>query len=131
MADPGQSLYPGPEALCAQVARCLPTTCHPILLVDRGFTTARLFRCLDALAWDWIIGSKGRVGIRWSQSWRPWVLLGNPRPAQLDGLVDYGKRARGGSYFGRLMVYGAPIRNHGSGWAVSAYTIRPAPGAKS
>ncbi len=36
------------EALCARVARLLPVGCHPILLADRGFTTVRFFRFLDA-----------------------------------------------------------------------------------
>lgn len=93
------------EALCAQVARSLPTTCHPILLADRGFATVRFFRFLDVLGWDWIIRSKGSVWVRWCKSWMPLVLLGKPRPAQRDGLVDYGKRSRGGSYGGRLVVY--------------------------
>ena len=93
------------EALCERVARLLPATCHPILLADRGFATVRFFRFLDALGWDWIIRSKGSVWVRWAHEWLPLCLLGKRRPLQLDGRVDYGKRAQGGSYHGRLVVY--------------------------
>ena len=93
------------EGLCARVARLLPATCHPILLADRGLATARLFRFLDALGWDWIIRSKGSVWGQWARRWTPLSLLGQPRPLQLDGPVDDGKRAAGGSSRGRLVVY--------------------------
>ena len=93
------------EALCARVARLLPAGCHPILLADRGFATVRFFRFLDALGWDWIIRSKGSIWVEWDRQWRPLALLGKARPVQLDGPVRYGKKAQGGSYAGRLVVY--------------------------
>lgn len=93
------------EALCTRVARLLPPDCHPILLADRGFATVRFFRCLDALGWDWIIRSKGSVWVQWEAQWMPLRLLGKRRPLQLDGPTQYGKKAAGGSYAGRLVVY--------------------------
>lgn len=91
--------------LCARVARLLPTECHPILLADRGFASVRFFRFVDTLGWDWIIRSKGSVGVEWAQQWMPLVLLGKQRPLQLDGPVRYGQKATGGAYAGRLVVY--------------------------
>jgi hypothetical protein len=93
------------EALCTQVADLLPATCHPILLADRGFATGQFFRFLDALGWDWIIRSKGNIWVQWNDRWTPLSLLGKARPLQLDGPVAYGKRAAGGAYPGRLVVY--------------------------
>lgn len=93
------------ETLCAQVARGLPATCQPILLADRGFATAHFFRFLDTLGWHWIIRSKGSVWVQWQGDWRPLQVLGQSRPLQLDGPVAYAKRAAGGPYAGRLVVY--------------------------
>ena len=93
------------EALCARVAQLLPASCHPILLADRGFATGRFFRFLDALGWDWIIRSKGSVRVQWCGRWMLLSLLGKQRPLQLDSVVQYGQKAAGGSYIGRLVVY--------------------------
>ena len=49
------------RTVCERVARCLPATCRPLLLADRGFTTTHFSRFLDALGWDWIIRSKGNI----------------------------------------------------------------------
>lgn len=51
------------EALCARVAQLLPASCQPILLADRGFATNQFFRVLDVLGWQWIIRSKGNIGV--------------------------------------------------------------------
>lgn len=93
------------EALCTRVAQLLPAACHPILLADRGFATGRFFRFLDTLGWDWIIRSKGNVRVRWRGRWLLLSLLGKQRPLQVDGVVQYGQKAAGGSYTGRLVVY--------------------------
>ena len=102
------------EALCARVARLLPATCHPILLADRGFATGRFFRFLDTLGWDWIIRTKGSVWVHWEHRWMPLSLLGQHRPVQLDGVVQYGKKAAGGAYTGRLIVYADRV--HADPW---------------
>ncbi|MHB1652057.1 MAG: transposase [Desulfitobacteriaceae bacterium] len=56
------------------MAGLVPPTCHVILLADRGFASAELFRALDALHWDWIIRSKGVVGIDVDGRWKPLCL---------------------------------------------------------
>ena len=93
------------EALCDRVARLLPEGCHPIVLADRGFATARFFRFLDGLGWDWIIRSRGNVGVQWQGRWLLLCGLGTQRPLQLDESVRYGKKAADGPYPGRLVVY--------------------------
>ena len=65
----------------------------------------RVLSFLDGLGWNWIICSKGNVWVQWSGEWIPLALLGKRRPAQLGGAVDYGRRASGGPYAGRLVVY--------------------------
>ncbi len=99
------------EALCTRVARLLPSACHPILLADRGFATVRFFRFLEALGWDWIIRNKGSVWVQWGTQWMPLSLLGRRRPLQWDGPTQYGKKAVGGSYAGRLVVYADIVRS--------------------
>jgi hypothetical protein len=93
------------EALCTKAAALLPAGCQVILLADRGFATVQFFRFLDCLGWDWVIRSKGNVLVRWKGAWIPLALLGKGRPVHQDGAVDYGKKAAGGSYAGRLVVY--------------------------
>ena len=93
------------EALCAYVAPLIPADCHVIVLADRGFGAVRLFRFLDGLGWDWVIRGKGNILVRWKSAWRPICLLAKGRPLQWDDHVDYGKRAAGGSYAGRLVIY--------------------------
>jgi hypothetical protein len=101
-------------ALCQRVARLLPPGCHPILLADRGFAATTLFRTLDALGWDWIIRSKGSVQVQLSGQapWRGlWTLRGR-LPGVVDEPVTYGKRAEGGPYAGRLVVYADAAHLH-------------------
>ena len=93
------------EALCAYVPPLIPADCHVIWLADRGFGAVRFFRFLDGLGWDWVIRGKGSILVRWKSVWRPIRLLAKGRPLPWDDHVDYGKRAAGGSYAGRLVIY--------------------------
>ena len=93
------------QALCTRVARLMPSSCHVILLADRGFATVKFFRVLDGLGWDWVIRSKGNILVDLANHWHPLVLLGQTRPVTLDTLIRYGKNAEGGAYAGRLVVY--------------------------
>jgi len=102
------------EALCAYVAPLIPADCHVILLADRGFGTARFFRFLDGVGWDWVIRGKGNILVRWKNAWRPVCLLGTGRPLQWDDHVDYGKKAAGGSYADRLVIYADKV--HTDSW---------------
>ena len=76
------------EALCDRVARLLPEGCHPIVLADRGFATARFVRFLDGLGWDWII--RGRGG---GSSYVGW---GRNDRSNWMGVSGMGKRRRTG-----------------------------------
>ncbi|PSR20056.1 MAG: hypothetical protein C7B45_16735 [Sulfobacillus acidophilus] len=100
------------EALCARVARLLPTGCHPIPLADRGVATQRFCWFLHTLGWDWLIRSKGTVWVEWAQQWIPLSLLGKRRPLQLDGSLHYGRKAASGSYASRLVVYADTANAH-------------------
>ena len=93
------------QALCTRVARLMPSSCHVILLADRGFATVNFFRVLDALGWDWVIRSKGNILVEIANRWLPLLLLGQTRPVTLDTRMRYGKSAEGGAYAGRLVVY--------------------------
>ena len=93
------------EVLSTFVAPLIPEDCHVIWLTDPGFGAVRLFRFLDGLGWDWVIRGKGNILVRWKSAWRPICLLAKGRPLQWDDHVDYGKRAAGGSYAGRLVIY--------------------------
>ena len=94
------------QQLCQRVAALVPTTCQVLLLADRGFATVEFFRFLDALGWQWIIRSKGSITIQYLGAWVLMALLGKERPAHGDYReILYGKRAAGGSYRGRLVVY--------------------------
>ena len=100
--------------MCERVARCLPTTCRPILSADRGFATTRFFRFLDALGWDGIIRAKGNILVQWAGRWVPLTILGKSRPVQRDGQVFYAKAAEDGPYAGRFVVYAD--QNHSDPW---------------
>lgn len=88
--------------------RCalLPEDCPPIFLADRGFAATAFFRALDALGWHWVIRSKGSVWVRLAGKWQALCVVGRCRPVLMDAAVDYGKRAHGGPYAGRLIIYG-------------------------
>ena len=102
------------RTLCERVARCLPATCRPILLADRGFATTHFFRFLDALGWDGIIRSKGNILVQWAARWVPLTILGKSRPVQRDERVFYAKAAEDGPYAGRFVVYAD--QNHSDPW---------------
>ena len=93
------------HALCTRVAQWMPSSCHVILLADRGFATVNFFRVLDALGWDWVIRSKGNILVEIANRWLPLLLLGKTRPITLDTLMRYGKSTKGGAYAGHLVVY--------------------------
>ncbi|MCL5063695.1 MAG: hypothetical protein M1600_01190 [Firmicutes bacterium] len=93
------------EVLSTFVAPLIPEDCHVIWLTDPGFGAVRLFRFLDGLGWDWVIRGKGNILVRWKSAWRPICLLAKGRPLQWDDHGDDGKRAAGGSYAGRLVIY--------------------------